>query len=81
MADLDLKAIRDSLVELAREAGHMITESNLNQDFSTDTKLNCEAPSPFPLSSDILAPPPPPSTTNNPQPSTWSRKSTRPSRT
>ena len=42
MADLDLKAIRDSLVELARRAGRMIAESSLNQDFSTDTKLNCE---------------------------------------
>lgn len=41
MADLDLKAIRDSLVELARKAGGMITESSRNQDFSTDTKLNC----------------------------------------
>lgn len=47
MANLDLKAIRDSLVELARRAGRMITDSSLNQDFSTDTKLNCE-PSPAP---------------------------------
>ncbi|SPN98608.1 related to quinic acid utilisation protein QUTG (inositol-1(or 4)-monophosphatase) [Cephalotrichum gorgonifer] len=40
MADLDLKAIRDTLVQLARRAGGMIMDSNYNQNFATDTKLN-----------------------------------------
>lgn len=45
MADLDLKAIRNSLVELSRQAGRMIIDSYYSQNFSTDTKMNCKSTS------------------------------------
>lgn len=48
MADLELKPIRDTLVELARLAGRMIMDSNYHQNFSTENKLNCKLP-PYPL--------------------------------
>lgn len=46
MADLDLKAIRNSLVELSRQAGRMIIDSYYSQNFSTDTKMNCKSQCP-----------------------------------
>lgn len=46
MADVDLKAVRDTLVELARQAGRMMVDASNNQSFSTDTKMNGEIPMP-----------------------------------
>lgn len=46
MADVDLKAVRDTLVELARQAGRMMLDASNNQSFSTDTKMNGEIPTP-----------------------------------
>ncbi|CAI4212586.1 unnamed protein product [Parascedosporium putredinis] len=40
MADVDLKAVKNKLVEVARIAGRMIMDSNYQQDFETDTKFN-----------------------------------------
>ena len=57
MADLDLKAIRNSLVDIARQAGRMILDANYHQDFSTDTKINCTLSNPL-LSLSLLTPAP-----------------------
>ena len=54
MADVDLKAVRDFLVELARRAGRMMVDSSNSQNFSTDTKTNCRAPIHPPSSSSHL---------------------------
>lgn len=47
MADVDLNAVRDTLVELARQAGRMMLDASNNQSFSTDTKMNGEIPTPL----------------------------------
>jgi len=47
MADLNLKDIRNFLVEVARQAGSMILDANHKQDFETGTKINCEETSSF----------------------------------
>lgn len=78
MADLDLKAIRNSLVELSRQAGRMIIDSYYSQNFSTDTKMNCKpARKPHPSYTPQSRKPAP----DTLQPSTWSPRPTRPSRT
>lgn len=46
MADVDLKAVRDSLIEIARQAGRMMVDATNNQSFSTDTKMNGKVATP-----------------------------------
>lgn len=44
MTDVNLQEIHDKLLEVALEAGRMITAANLNS-ITTGTKINCMLPS------------------------------------